>query len=710
MAHSRLILLALLLIACSQPPSVDPDPTQPINVTITPKSVVINQRATQQFQATVTGGRAASDVRWETNGGAVNFGTYIAPGESGEYIVRAVSLEDPTKSATATVTVRCGPADRGRIPERGKLVESLGGRPGRVRALLERSDGSLIAAGYGVFRLASSSAQIGVWERVGARAAEDEFFAVVEAFGTLYARSKSGVERLDPVSDTWQAFGSSLAATSYPDLARGSEGNIYVTGPLPGGLTNTVYRLDRPCGTPEPVSGLGGTQEIYRLKNDSAGRVYAATNDGVYMLAPGENVFRALPRTGLPLEQPFAVTDFLFESGSVWATGGRGVYRLDSGAVTWRMIGIAPDEYFYPQRLIRRADGDLIARNGSTLYRLVGEHWVSATSNNFSADFDARAIVEHNSELYIATASGVQVVGAITTLLNTRGIGERGLPGPPDVLAADAVGTLYASFNGLGIYFKPRSSTNWSPLALPANTRPREGFVVTPAGTVYFVGLTYSSGTNSDVGVFARGADAAWTNIGRPSFLRDLRLGPDSTVYALREPFDGGGIARWVNGSWLIERPMPGTRFSDLAFSATGDVYASINMIGQSQTPSRGVFRRDAVTGQWASFNTGLGDRPVMKLEIDSQGALYALSDGNVYRRASGASSWTLIQTQERYAALIAIDPLDRLVFSLDRFVYRGVNASTPAFETPEGGPVLGFARGVDALFGIDASGVFRLP
>lgn len=79
-----------------------------VSVAISPASASLITGNTRQFTATVTG-TSNTAVTWavqESGGGTVSAtGLYTAPGNAGTYRVRATSVADPTKSASATVTV-----------------------------------------------------------------------------------------------------------------------------------------------------------------------------------------------------------------------------------------------------------------------------------------------------------------------------------------------------------------------------------------------------------------------------------------------------------------------------------------------------------------------------------------------------------------------------------------------------------------------------
>ncbi len=113
--HSRIFLGLLMLAALagcggSKRQTTVVVPTQPqVRVSITTDSAVLDQGATRQFTATVTGTTNTS-VNWSisegTYGGSIDAqGLYTAPNDSGTFHIMATSAADPTQHAVVTVSV-----------------------------------------------------------------------------------------------------------------------------------------------------------------------------------------------------------------------------------------------------------------------------------------------------------------------------------------------------------------------------------------------------------------------------------------------------------------------------------------------------------------------------------------------------------------------------------------------------------------------------
>ncbi len=102
--------ILLLLSACGAASVTNqaPGQGQDVSVVVAPDTANVPAGGQQVFTATVTG-TANTAVTWKVqegaSGGSVAAGTYTAPGSGGTFHVVATSVADPTKTASATVTV-----------------------------------------------------------------------------------------------------------------------------------------------------------------------------------------------------------------------------------------------------------------------------------------------------------------------------------------------------------------------------------------------------------------------------------------------------------------------------------------------------------------------------------------------------------------------------------------------------------------------------
>lgn len=124
MSRPVAISLALLVLAAA---CGGDDRRPPIAaIELVPPSIVVAPRGSAHFSARVVGGDDAR-VLWSADGGVIEQdGTWTAPEASGAYHIRAQSIADPGKSASATATVSDGVVIR---VEPTSVVLSAGGPP-----------------------------------------------------------------------------------------------------------------------------------------------------------------------------------------------------------------------------------------------------------------------------------------------------------------------------------------------------------------------------------------------------------------------------------------------------------------------------------------------------------------------------------------------------------------------------------------------------
>jgi hypothetical protein len=80
-------------------------PPPQVSITVSPGTASVASGGQQQFNASVTGSSNTA-VTWFASSGTVSSnGLYVAPALAGTYAVTATSAADPTKSASATITV-----------------------------------------------------------------------------------------------------------------------------------------------------------------------------------------------------------------------------------------------------------------------------------------------------------------------------------------------------------------------------------------------------------------------------------------------------------------------------------------------------------------------------------------------------------------------------------------------------------------------------
>lgn len=114
-----LVAIYAVLIGCSDTNTDQSTIPGTIAVEITPTSVTMSPLKTQQFTAMVTN-TVNNAVNWQVDdieGGNANVGTistsglYTAPADPGSHVIKAISIADPRKTASVTITIQAAPTN-----------------------------------------------------------------------------------------------------------------------------------------------------------------------------------------------------------------------------------------------------------------------------------------------------------------------------------------------------------------------------------------------------------------------------------------------------------------------------------------------------------------------------------------------------------------------------------------------------------------------
>jgi outer membrane protein assembly factor BamB len=337
----------------------------PVGVTITPATASLNLGSSQPFQAQVAG-NADPRVQWSvsegTAGGAVvqsfpfsfaQTGVYTSPLVAGTYHVVAQSVADPTKSATAVVTVAVPQVTISVEPSSASLVfgdslpfsVTVGNAVDRaVEWSVSEGDagGSVSAAGVytapqtaGTFHVVARShadPSKSVMATLTARPFVPQ--AVTYQIGIDHAgRMAFPSPLVFPAAPAWSV--TLPAATSYPLIAGGK---VFVTvgGTADGSRSGTsLYALDAATGAIVwgPISNDASLNEGNPAYD--AGKIYVVNFDGVLTQYDAET---GAPGFSIQLGQSFFDAPPVAADGMVYVGGGdENVFAVSeaTGKIVW---------------------------------------------------------------------------------------------------------------------------------------------------------------------------------------------------------------------------------------------------------------------------------------------------------------------------------------------------------------------------------------
>ena len=203
-----------------------------VSISISPTTSSLQTGAQQLFVAMISG-TSNTAVTWSASAGTIaSNGTYTAPGAAGNYTVTAVSAADPTKSASAVVSVSLPPAIVVRVsPATVSMPEKW-----QQQFAATVSGASNTAVTWTVTQGTGTIAQSGLY--TAPQAVEtDVVTATSQVDGT---KSASAIVTIDPphsVSLTWMPSTSSgVSYNVYRGTVSGGPYNL-----LKGGVSSTAY-------------------------------------------------------------------------------------------------------------------------------------------------------------------------------------------------------------------------------------------------------------------------------------------------------------------------------------------------------------------------------------------------------------------------------------------------------------------------------------
>ena len=282
-----------------------------VSVTITPSSVTLEPYATQQFTATVTGATNPS-VTWSTSspscGHVTTAGLYTAPPSPMACSVTARSVQDPSRSATASVAVGWAGEPVWRAEPTSVLVAGVvgGGPPAPVEFRLYNDGGS-----PGTFALTTSG-----------------FASATPTTGTV------GVAAYQLISVTTTACSAVGASEAYVDVS--------------GGGSFTSVRVSRVCeaaNVPAPVTRVPAAGYDHSLAVTATGLVHAWGRNANGQLGDGTTSTR---NTSAVVSGPVSVLAVaagdhslaMTSAGRLWSWGRNTYGQLGDGTTSPRTTAV----------------------------------------------------------------------------------------------------------------------------------------------------------------------------------------------------------------------------------------------------------------------------------------------------------------------------------------------------------------------------------
>jgi hypothetical protein len=342
-------VLLLLDCGCGRPSEFHASgPQAPVYVNISPKSLSVKRGASVGFAVTVINAKDAT-VNWSISegsagGGISTSGVYTAPNIDGDYHVVATSKEDPTKSATASVSVGSDA-----FTATGQMAYA---RSGHTATLL--TDGRvLVAGGFGLSGI-ESHAEIfdpvqgvfhtaGTMTRVGHTATRLMNGDVLFAGGVTDISLQTQVatvsaEIFNSATGLFQPTGNMIVPRKFFAATLLQDGRLLITGGITANeaFTNTAELYDPKSGTFSLAARMNYEWFYHSATLLTNGKVLLAGSGDAELYDPATDSFRII--NGVQ-GGGGGVAKTLLSDGRVLITGGISNYAS---------MYVGPSEIFDP--------------------------------------------------------------------------------------------------------------------------------------------------------------------------------------------------------------------------------------------------------------------------------------------------------------------------------------------------------------------------
>lgn len=434
-------------------------------------------------------------------------------------------------------------------------------------------------------------------------------------FVAALAASLSGTAAAQSVWNPIGPFGVGVRIWSLV-VSQGDPGNVYA-----GYSTGIFKSANRGASWTRANSGLSGNlMAVLAIDPRLSSTLYACDQGTVLKSEDSGSTWRPAG-SGLPLYPCSAVAIAPGTPSTVYIGGPYGVFRSTDGGATW--IGASTG---LPSIGVRAVAID--PATPSTLY--AGADDVTGTGSG---------------GVYKSTDGGA-------TWSSTGGIGSPLVEGI--VVAPSDPATVYAG-TAQGLFRSMDRGEHWvfiPGVGTVVAIDPRTASVAFAAGGEFVSGVLNPLMKTTDGG-------ATWKTAGLPASAMVVAIDPAAgdTVYCgtldsgIFRSDDGGATWRAVN------QGVSDAYVSDLGVDHGSPAFLYAGIDGVVRSPDRG--------GSWESANNGIGGRLNRFIFDKTSPAIYAATDGGVFKTIDRAQNWSsigpapfLLPGPTRFTAL-AIDPLD---------------------------------------------------
>jgi len=519
------------------------------------------------------------------------------------------------------------------MPAHAQWVQTKGPYGGWIGALVVTSDGVVFAGGdRGLYRSTNNG---DFWEQVIHGLPPGKYISnlAISRNGTIFAAVENCVYRSTDKGNSWQLTNSGLPTSQIYVLTIDGNDRVFVSEGIIGTTGGIFFSSNGGDSWTQIDNGLPQYAALRSLVVNGSGHVFVGASSGIYRSTDLGNSWNKI-NTGFKGTWINALT--INSKGHIIAALYDGIYRSTNNGDSWSRIGTAGT--FYPRIFSRDRSGNLLAGVFKGIVRSTddGDTWTNLGSGMPYSDVYAITFSPIGT-MYSGTSGGVfrSMDGGMSWTRASAGLANTSIR----ALAVSPSGSVFAGAN-IDIFRSDDDGVTWKLASKGLELGWINTIVTSGASTVFASGSTG--------GRIFRSTDngASWNGIylNQNLFLAQtfcLAINSHGHIFAGVEL---GGIFRSTdNGdSWaqLNTGTSQNTYFHALAINSREHIFAGATRgtIGGPSAP--GVYRSTDNGDSWMLDSSGLGNRDVWDLEINSGGQIFAAARGSVFCSADNGDSW----------------------------------------------------------------------